>query len=110
VAPLLSREQRLVLTDDENGALARLAAADPALRGFELALLEGGLAAWRASGLPMETGLGGALCALDDAGHLPWEMEADPIAAMQAYIDWELQLPAQLARDGLLAFRPLARA
>ena len=43
----------------------------------------------------------------DEDGLAPFDAAGDREAAERAYIAWELQLPQQLARDGLLTFQPL---
>ena len=43
-------------------------------------------------------------CAMLDTLDMPFDLTGDPEAAKRAYIDWELQLPDQIERDGLLNF------
>jgi hypothetical protein len=64
-------------------------------------IVAGGLAAWIAAGLPVETV--SLLCASEskDVYKRPYEGTDNARAAMQAYIDWDLQLVAQLANDGV---------
>jgi len=105
---LMPADRPVAVLDDEDGHLAALALADLARLGRNGAcVLEGGLVAWKAEGLPTDAGGQDMPNARQDACHLPWELEDDPGAAMRAYIDWELQLPEQFARDGLLTFAPL---
>ncbi|PWC44941.1 rhodanese-like domain-containing protein [Azospirillum sp. TSO22-1] len=90
------------------GVLARYAAADlTALAGVTPALLKGGTTGWRKAGLPLESGLPRALSEPDDVYKRPYEGTDNTAAAMQGYIDWELELVAQLERDGTHRFRVL---
>lgn len=96
-------EPVVLLADDEN--LARFAASDLRQSGYLPKLLIGGRSAWRASAL--EVGDGAALSAFEDIYRRPYVgTDVDP-AAMQAYLDWEFGLVAQLARDGTHGFRVL---
>ena len=93
----------LVLTSPD-GAAAALAAPELAqLTARPVRVLEGGTAAWTAAGLPVETGLRAATRA-DDVYRRPYEGADNPVEAMQAYLDWEYGLVAQLARDGTHGF------
>jgi rhodanese-related sulfurtransferase len=99
--------RRLVLTSCD-GALARYAAADlAALTDRPLAILLGGTAAWEAAGLPIERGVVSAAEDVDDVYKRPYEGTDNAATAMQAYLDWEFGLVAQLARDGTHGFRVL---
>ncbi len=100
-------DRPLALMDDEGGDLADLAAADLAGLGIEASVVEGGLDAWTAAGLPVASGRAGALMAMDDRGAAPFEILDDPEAAKRRYIAWETALPEQFARDGLITFHPL---
>ena len=89
-------------------ALAGFAAADLAtLTGRPVAVLAGGTAAWAAAGRPLASGDAGALSPRIDRYRRPYEGTDAPRAAMQAYLDWEFGLVAQLARDGTHGFRVL---
>lgn len=97
----------IVLTSPD-GILAAFAAADAELAfGRKIAVLAGGTDAWKAEGRPQESGLGMPLVPVDDVYKRPYEGTDNNAAAMQAYIDWELQLVAQLGRDGTCNFTPL---
>ncbi|MBB5046906.1 rhodanese-related sulfurtransferase [Rhodopseudomonas rhenobacensis] len=99
--------QRLVLTSDD-GDLARYAAADlAALTDRPIAVLAGGTAAWQAAGLPVERGITRSIEPVDDVYKRPYEGTDNASAAMQAYLDWEFGLIAQLDRDGTHGFRVL---
>ncbi len=71
----------------------------------ELRLLQGGLAAWRAAGKPIEEGATRLLAPPIDRYRRPYEGTAVTPAAMQAYLDWEFGLVEQLRRDGSHHFR-----
>lgn len=78
-------------------ALAHLAAAEiPGAR-----VLEGGLAAWRAAGLPVATD---RTTPPDEAcvdWYLrPYDRNSGVEAAMHAYLSWEIDLVHEVARDG----------
>lgn len=101
----LPRGPRIVLTSPD-GALARYAAPEVAdLTGTEPLLLAGGTAGWTRAGLPLATDLTRLLSDMDDVYKRPYEGTDNSAAAMQAYIDWELELVAQLERDGTHRFR-----
>lgn len=75
-----------------------------------LAVLAGGQAAWVASGRPLQAGAQQLLSPRIDRYRRPYEGTDAPRQAMQAYLDWEFGLVAQLARDGTHQFRVLAAA
>lgn len=92
----------------ENGQLARHAAADLArLTDAEVVVLDGGLLAWRNAGLPMEQGETRLASSRIDRYRRPYEGTDNPREAMQAYLDWEFGLVAQLNRDGTHGFQVL---
>ncbi len=64
----------------------------------------GGLDAWAARGLPIETESFAWASEPNDAYKRPYEGTDNARAAMQAYIDWEFQPVAQLANDGVSNF------
>jgi len=98
---------RLVLTSAD-GILAAFAAADvPAHPGTEVTALAGGTAGWASSGRPLQAGPGPMLSPLVDVYRRPYEGTGVDAAAMQAYLDWEHGLVAQLARDGTHGFTVL---
>ncbi|MFT4247058.1 MAG: rhodanese homology domain-containing protein [Pseudomonas sp.] len=104
----LPRAARYVATCG-NGSLARYAVADLERLGVAPAyLLDGGTAAWIEAGLPVEQGNGDLLSPRIDRYRRPYEGTDNPHAAMQAYLDWEYGLVAQLARDGTHRFRVLS--
>ncbi|HEX3139439.1 MAG TPA: rhodanese-like domain-containing protein, partial [Rhizobacter sp.] len=104
----LPPHQRLVLSC-ETGALAAYAAADESLSGKRnVWVLEGGNAAWAAAGLPTEAGEQRLASPRIDRYRRPYEGTDNPREAMQAYLDWEYGLVAQLGRDGTHGFKVLS--
>jgi len=98
---------RLVLTSAD-GFLAAFAAADvPARPGTEVTALAGGTSGWASSGRPLQAGQGPMLSPLVDVYRRPYEGTGVDAAAMQAYLDWEHGLVAQLATDGTHGFTVL---
>jgi rhodanese-related sulfurtransferase len=94
----------LVLTS-EDGILAGLAVAEAAaITGAQPRWLRGGTAAWRAAGLPLSTEERMADEPVD-AWLKPYERPGDTEAAMNAYLSWEVDLLAQIARDGTCRFQ-----
>jgi hypothetical protein len=82
--------------------LARFAAAEiAALTGLPAAMLSGGTAGWAAAGLPLVVDRRDppdAECV--DVFLRPYDRNEGVAEAMRAYLDWELELMAQIARDG----------
>ncbi|KAK3047340.1 hypothetical protein LTR09_011212 [Extremus antarcticus] len=70
--------------------------------------LAGGTSAWSEAGLPLETECRWLSDPID-VYKRPYEGTDNARENMQAYIDWELQLVAQLANDGVSGFH-VARA
>jgi hypothetical protein len=75
-----------------------------------VAVLEGGNAAWAAQGLPLEHGAQRLASERIDRYRRPSEGTDAPREAMQAYLDWEFGLVAQLGRDGTHGFKVLGAA
>jgi len=95
---------RYVLTCGSS-RLARLAVAEvKALTGKPIAVLEGGNAAWFTAGYAPEHGETRLASPRIDRYRRPYEGTEAPRDAMQAYLDWEFGLVAQLARDGTHGF------
>jgi rhodanese-related sulfurtransferase len=91
-----------------DGYLAGWAAADYAVSSGRTAkVLAGGFAAWVKSGGAVEKGLTHVAGPLTDAYKRPYEGTDVKAEAMQAYLDWEFGLVAQLARDGTHGFKVL---
>ena len=72
--------------------------------GVPVHVLEGGADAWVAAGGALETGLDPLLSPVEDAYYRPYDRDHGVEQAMQAYLDWEIALVEQLARDGTLHF------
>ena len=102
------RDTPWVLTSAD-GRLARLAAADLAARGRPVAVLDGGTAAWVAQGLALEQGATRLLHTPDDTVRSPYAAN-DPFAAFRAYLQWEIDLIDQLARDTVVRFKSFEAA
>ena len=103
--PKIGKAAMLVMTSGD-GVLARLAAAETqALTEMQVKALSGGTAAWKAAGLPLATGEERMADDTDDVWYRPYDRKRDDQAAMNAYLTWEIDLPAQIARDGDAKFR-----
>ena len=97
--------KRYVLTCGSS-RLARFAVAEvEALTGEPVFLLEGGTASWKAAGLALESGDARLAAPRIDRYRRPYEGTEAPREAMQAYLDWEYGLVAQLGRDATHGFR-----
>ncbi len=98
---------RPVLLTCADGVQSTLAAATLRRMGYATArVLDGGAAAWRAAGLPVETGPGSMLGEADDVVQKPYERGR---AAMEAYLRWEEALDAHgVSPHALLPERPAA--
>ena len=104
LTPLPAGTTAVVLTS-EDGLLAELAAADlsDALP-FPVRTLAGGTRGWAATGRALQPGAGSRLTDGDDVYRRPYVGTSASPAAMQAYLDWEGGLVAQLERDGTHGF------
>jgi rhodanese-related sulfurtransferase len=96
-------EDRVVVLTSADGVLARLAAAE--LAGRDTRVLLGGTRAWQAAGLPMEAGATALADATIDVWYRPYDRQAGVEQAMKGYLDWEVDLVAQVERDGDTRFR-----
>jgi rhodanese-related sulfurtransferase len=95
----------LVVTSTD-GVLAAFAAAElAALAHRSVRMLEGGTAAWSAAGQPIESGPAHLTGPIGDRYKRPYEGTDNASEAMQAYLEWEYGLVAQLERDGTHGFR-----
>jgi rhodanese-related sulfurtransferase len=91
---------RAVVCTSPDGLLARCAAADLAvLLGRDVHALEGGTTAWRAAGLPLEAGETRMLEPPEDLYYKPYDHKSQVEAAMQDYLQWEVNLLEQIRRD-----------
>ena len=100
----LPAQGNLVLTS-EDGTIARYAAAELRTR-RPVKVLSGGTAAWKAQGLPLETGMRPLASEPDDVSisardRPPSERER----YMREYLAWEVDLVNQIARDTDCRFR-----
>jgi rhodanese-related sulfurtransferase len=94
----------LVLTS-EDGAIARYAAAELRTR-RPVKVLAGGTAAWKAAGLPLETGMGPLASEPDDIAVSARDRPpAEREHYMREYLAWEVELVNQIARDSDCRFR-----
>jgi rhodanese-related sulfurtransferase len=100
----LPEAKRYVVTC-ASSALARFAAPDvAALTGKPVHVLEGGTSAWIAAGLPAEDGDTRLASPRIDRYRRPYEGTDNAREAMNAYLEWEYGLVAQLERDGTHGF------
>jgi rhodanese-related sulfurtransferase len=103
--PSLPAHEMLALTSGD-GVLARYAAAEAArLTDAEVVVLAGGNAAWRDGGLPLVAGEDGLEAEPVDAHLRAYDCTTNVEQAMQAYLDWEVDLINRLDEDGTLPFR-----
>lgn len=101
--PRLPPDGPIVVTADDP-AQALFAAADiGASTTRSVRVLAGGTAGWRAAGLPIETGATRLHDAPEDYWVSPYRSE-DRFAAFRQYLDWEIGLIDQLARDRTISF------
>ncbi len=100
----LPSAERYVVTCGSS-MLARYAVEDlERLTGKPVVVLKGGNTAWKAAGFPVEQGETLLLQARSDRYRRPYEGTDNSPEAMQAYLDWEFGLIAQLDRDGTHGF------
>jgi rhodanese-related sulfurtransferase len=101
----LPRARAYVLTCG-SGLLARFAAPEfAAFTDAPVFALEGGNRAWAPSGRALESGASRLASPAIDRYRRPYEGVDNAAEAMQAYLEWEYGLVAQLARDGTHHFR-----
>ncbi|MCX7373029.1 MAG: rhodanese-like domain-containing protein [Alphaproteobacteria bacterium] len=101
---------RMIVITADDVSLAMLAATDLAGGGLRVRTLLGGNASWRAAGKPEEKG-GQRLLSQDDLWLAPSQVPPEQQeAAKRGYLQWELDLPAQIKRDGDARFRVLQPA
>ena len=95
-----------VVCTSPDGVLGRYAAADLSeLLKRDVRVLEGGTAAWQKAGLPMEDGETRMLEPPEDVYYKPYDHKSQVEAAMQDYLQWEVNLVAQIRRDPDCRFR-----
>jgi rhodanese-related sulfurtransferase len=102
--------KRIVLVSPD-GEIAALAApeAQAAAGGLPVAILAGGMKAWRDAGLPIETGHTRMADPPTDVWYRPYDFKQDVEAAMRQYLDWEVDLVPQVKRDGSATFTVFKR-
>jgi rhodanese-related sulfurtransferase/predicted metal-dependent enzyme (double-stranded beta helix superfamily) len=93
--------QSIVLVSPD-GEIAALAAAEAqqAAGALKVAVLAGGMKAWRDAGLAVETGHTRMADPPTDVWYRPYDFKEDVEAAMRQYLDWEVDLVPQVKRDG----------
>jgi rhodanese-related sulfurtransferase len=100
----LSASTRVVLTSPD-GIIAMFGANDLKTKSNrEVLALDGGTASWQANELPIETATHQWLSLPLDTYRRPYEGTGVDPDAMQAYLEWEYGLVAQLERDGTHGF------
>jgi rhodanese-related sulfurtransferase len=100
----LPAQGELVLTS-EDGVLARYAAAELSAR-RPVKALAGGTAAWKAAGLPFETGMGPLACEPDDVAVSARDRPpAERERYMRDYLAWEIDLVNHITQDADCRFR-----
>ncbi len=100
----LATDGTIVCTSPD-GTLARFAAADLAnLTTAPVRVLAGGTDAWRACGLPVETGLTNMWEPNEDVYYKPYDGKSQVEQAMRDYLDWEVALMEKIARDSDVRF------
>ncbi len=93
-----------VVLTSEDGRIARYAASELRSR-RPVTVLAGGTAAWKAAGLPLETGMGKLASEPDDVALSARDRPADRERYMREYLAWEIGLVNQIARDSDCRFR-----
>jgi rhodanese-related sulfurtransferase len=95
--------RKLILTSEDE-TLAHLAAPEAAeqFSMAEVAVLEGGNAAWKG---PTESGMERATTTPDDVSYKPYDHASDYKKHAQNYLQWEVALVDQIKRDPTIRFR-----
>ena len=89
----------------EDGRMARLAAAEvEAMDVRPVVVMEGGMRAWHAARLATESGATRLADEPDDIWQRPYEKDWGNEQDMRDYLEWEVDLVAQLHRDGTARF------
>ena len=106
LAASLADERRPVVLIADDPAVAACAATDLQALGLPVSLLEGGLAAWRAAGLPVQTSenIPADSDCIDFLFFVHDRHDGNKEAARQ-YLAWEVNLIAQLDEPELKSFR-----
>ena len=98
----------LISPDGEIAALAALEIAEIA-GSTPVAILAGGMRAWREAGLAVENGHVRMADPPTDVWYRPYDFKDNVEAAMRQYLDWEVDLVPQVKRDGDARFAVLKR-
>ena len=86
--------------------LARLAVPELAkLTSAPIRVLLGGTRAWKAEGRTLESGNTVLADETIDLWYRPYDKQANVEQAMKGYLNWEVDLVAQVERDGDTKFR-----
>lgn len=90
-----------------DGVLSRLAApeAGQLWPQADVQVLDGGMAAWTWAGLPAAEGHERLTSTPNDVWYKPYDHAADYEKHARAYLEWEVALVAQIARDPTIRFR-----
>jgi rhodanese-related sulfurtransferase len=92
---------RRIVVVSPDGEIAALAAAEAeAAGGLPVAILTGGMKAWRDAALPIEAGHTRMADPPTDVWYRPYDFKENVEAAMRQYLEWEVDLVPQAARDG----------
>jgi rhodanese-related sulfurtransferase len=94
----------LVLTCEDGVLAGRAAPETRALVDRAVRALDGGNAAWLASGRSLTADDARMADEAVDAWLKPYERPSEQAAAMREYLSWEVDLPARIARDGSANF------
>ncbi|MDN8617494.1 rhodanese-like domain-containing protein [Variovorax ginsengisoli] len=97
-------DHRLLVLTSQDGEFAAMAAADAqAASGAPVRVLRGGTQAWRTAGLRCSTGFQNMADRNDDIWYSPYDFE-DRQASMTAYLQWEVDLLAQIRNESGVDF------
>ena len=89
-----------IVCTSPDGMIARFAAADlQAIATVPVKVLAGGTQAWRAAGLPVETGQTVMWEPNEDVYYKPYDGKSQVEQAMRDYLDWEVALMEKIGRD-----------
>ena len=96
---------RLLVLTSPDGRFARRALADAqSLSPAPVAFLQGGNAAWFGAGWPTASGRDRLTTTTDDIWYSPID-RPDPMAAIRAYLEWEIGLAGRLGQERGVRFR-----